>query len=135
MDALGKDTEAGSWALFLTMTLGANPVADFGRFWFDALVTHLSAQLGHQVEYVVADQYGEMYGRLHKHALIAARGLNTYCAIVAVAHALAEVGHQQVGLAIPVDIGYRHRSGFIPTRAVGHSGAQSLDWTAPVPTC
>ena len=78
LEGLGAKTELGFWAVFLTMTLGSVPTAGSGEYWFNALIDHLSAELGTRIEYVRADQRGELFGRFHVHALIAACGLDTY---------------------------------------------------------
>jgi len=42
------------------------------------LVTHLETKLGSRVDYVVADQLGNRYGRFHQHAVLAAEKLAEY---------------------------------------------------------
>jgi len=39
---------------------------------------HLEGEIGSRVDYVVADQLGDQFGRLHQHALLAGQGLAEY---------------------------------------------------------
>ena len=78
IDALGGQTQSGSWQVFLTLTFAENVTPGFGRCRFEEFIGHLSMQLGSCVEYVLADQYGQRYGRFHQHALLSAAGLNEY---------------------------------------------------------
>src|SRR5208283_274446 len=81
IDDLGKRTTPGRWALFLTATyrtraivkrLNASmerpePHPDFVRHSVDRMIRWLETELHERVEYFVADQYGELGGRLHQH--------------------------------------------------------------------
>ena len=58
--------------------LAGRPKADFAHHLFDRLISHLEAELGTRVEYVVADQFGDINGRFHQHAILSAVGLDTY---------------------------------------------------------
>jgi hypothetical protein len=42
------------------------------------LITHLENEVGSRLDYVVADQLGDRFGRLHQHAILAAPGLDKY---------------------------------------------------------
>jgi hypothetical protein len=83
LDALGAQTEAGRWSIFLTTTYrnsasGANPSAGFGHHCFESFVNHVWVEIGSRVEYVLSDQNGELHGRFHQHALLSASGLEEY---------------------------------------------------------
>jgi hypothetical protein len=81
IDGLGKRTAPGKWALFLTATyrtraivkrLNASmerpePHPDFVRHFVGRMIRWLDNELRERVEYFVADQYGELGGRLHQH--------------------------------------------------------------------
>src|SRR5690349_270107 len=89
-DQLGRQTEAGAWQRFVTITYGTvaypwargfpgsgcgRPSAEFGHHCFQDFVLHLEAQIGGRLDYIVADQYGSVNGRYHRHSLLAASGL------------------------------------------------------------
>lgn len=86
LDGLGQLTESGEWDLFVTMSyrvqsegaFGQRATAGFGHALFEEFVNDFSTQSGQRVEYVLADQRGELHGRFHQHALIAAIGLDGY---------------------------------------------------------
>jgi hypothetical protein len=90
-DQLGAQTEAGEWQHFVTVTYRTKaypwsrgfpgsgdgmPNAEFGHHCFENFVSELSARVGARVDYIVGDQYGELHGRFHQHALLAANGLD-----------------------------------------------------------
>jgi hypothetical protein len=92
-DELGRQTEAGRWMKFVTISYrtpsqpwhkgfpmsGAwRPSPEFGNHLFDRFVGQLEAWLGERVDYVVMDQYGQVNGRFHQHALLAGIGLDRY---------------------------------------------------------
>jgi hypothetical protein len=93
LDELGGKTGPGVWQIFLTVTFSSLaypwargfpcsgsgiPSAEFGRHCFQDFVSRLEAQLGAQMDYVVGDQFGQLHGRLHQHALLSAKGLDKY---------------------------------------------------------
>jgi len=81
IDRLGSETLPQRWALFLTSTfrtraivkqLNASmerpePHPDFVRHFLDRMICWLEKELCECVEFFVADQYGEIGGRLHQH--------------------------------------------------------------------
>lgn len=92
-DQLGRETEAGGWRVFQTISYRTNsylwahgfpgygcgmPSAEFGRHCFQDFIAHLEAQIGERLDYIVGDQFGQMHGRFHQHALLAAKGLDKY---------------------------------------------------------
>jgi len=92
-DELGRQTESGRWAKFVTISYrtpsqpwrkgfpmsGAwRPSPEFGTHFFEFFVGQMEARLGERVEYVVMDQYGQVNGRFHQHALLAGIGLDRY---------------------------------------------------------
>jgi hypothetical protein len=93
VDSLGSQTASGEWNVFATITYrtpnypwhrgfptvgSGRPKADFAHHLFDRLTAHLEAEVGSRVDYVVADQLGDRFGRLHQHAILAAQGLADY---------------------------------------------------------
>ena len=92
-DQLGRQTESGKWAKFVTISYRTpshpwmkgfpmsgswRPNSEFGTHFFEYFVGQLEARLGEGIEYVVVDQYGKLNGRFHQHALLAGRGLDQY---------------------------------------------------------
>lgn len=89
IDELGKRTTPGKFGLFVTATyrtqaivkrLNASmerpePHPDFVRHFVDRMIRWLENDLGERVEYFVADQYGEIGGRLHQHIGLASNSL------------------------------------------------------------
>ncbi len=93
LDRLGETTEAKHWNLFVTLTystptypwkrgfpaLGhARPTADFGHRFFAFFISYLESRVGSDLDFVVADQYGDVNGRFHQHALLAGKGVECY---------------------------------------------------------
>jgi hypothetical protein len=81
IDRLGKQTTAEKWALFLTQSYRTRsfpwakrfpmeqpqPSPDFVRHFVGRMIRWLEAELRECVEYFIAEQYGEIGGRLHQH--------------------------------------------------------------------
>jgi len=93
VDSLGLLTSPGLWQLFLTITFSTpnypwqrgfpksgtgRPDPIFAHHLFDRLILHLEEAISSRVDYVVADQFGELNGRFHQHAIIAGEGLDRY---------------------------------------------------------
>jgi hypothetical protein len=93
IDDLGTKTASGEWQIFGTITYATRnypwrrgfpisgngrPHPDFAHNFFTRLVNHLESDLRTRVDYVVADQFGEIGGRFHQHAILAACGLDRY---------------------------------------------------------
>ena len=93
MEKLGGETKVGAWQVFLTITYcsvvypwargfpGSGcgmPSAAFGRHCFQDFVLHLEARTGERLDYIVGDQFGQLHGRFHQHALLSAKGLDKY---------------------------------------------------------
>lgn len=101
IDRLGKRTGAGRWGLFITPTYRTRsfpwaknfpmeqpqPHPDFVRNFFGQMIRWLEGALRERIEYFVADQYGEIGGRLHQHV-----GL-TSPTLVRAADELSEMRH------------------------------------------
>ena len=91
-DQLGGETEAGEWQRFVTISYRTNsypqgrgfpnsdgmPSVEFSHHCFQDFVSQLEAQLGARVDFIVGDQFGQLHGRFHQHALLAAIGLDRY---------------------------------------------------------
>lgn len=93
IDQLGRGTSGGCWQIFGTLTYATRsypwkqgfpqtgsgrPHPDFAHNLFNGLVAHLESEVGRQIDYVVADQFGRVGGRFHQHCLLAAEGLAEY---------------------------------------------------------
>ena len=93
IDSLAVQTLVGLWLLFLTITYrtanfpwcrgfpnagSGRPKSEFARHLFERLLMNLEQQLGSCVDYVVADQFRDLHGRLHQHAILSAPGLAEY---------------------------------------------------------
>jgi hypothetical protein len=93
LDKLGELTKSGEWQNFATITYATHwypwargfptsgtgkPNAEFASHFFAFFISHVEAQLGTRLDYVVADQYGRMRGRFHQHCLLAGEGLDDY---------------------------------------------------------
>jgi hypothetical protein len=93
VDSIGSQTGPGEWQVFATITFrtptypwqrgfptggSGRPKAEFAHHLFDRLIVHLEAEVGSRVDYVVADQLGDRFGRLHQHAILAAQDLEKY---------------------------------------------------------
>jgi hypothetical protein len=93
IDSLSSQTGSGEWQVFATITYrtpnypwcrgfptsgSGRPKADFAHHFFDRFVAHLESEVGSRLDYVVADQLGDRFGRLHQHAILAAQGLSEY---------------------------------------------------------
>jgi hypothetical protein len=93
IDSLGPQLDSGQWQVYATITYGTpnypwqrgfptggsgRPKAEFAHHLFDRFIEHLEGELGSRLDYVVADQLGERFGRLHQHAILAAEGLAEY---------------------------------------------------------
>jgi hypothetical protein len=88
-DQLGGKTEAGEWQIFQTISYRNSylwpsgsgcgmPSVEFGNHCFQDFVSQLEAQIGARVDYIVGDQFGQLHGRFHQHALLAGKGLDKY---------------------------------------------------------
>ncbi len=91
-DRLGKQTAAGSWLWFLTLTFRTpsypwargfpmeqpEPYADFVHHFFAQMIYWIERQIHGPVEYFVADQFGEIGGRLHLHCGLSWPGMFEY---------------------------------------------------------
>lgn len=93
VDELGSKTSLGTWQVFGTLTYATRnypwqrgfpingsgrPHPDFAHNLFSAFTSHLEAEIGHYIDYVVADQFGSIGGRFHQHCLLSAPGLDKY---------------------------------------------------------
>ena len=92
IDKLGQRTQAGRWLWFLTLTYRTPhypwargfpieqpaPSPDFAHHFFARMIHCIEGQVHSRVEYFVADQYGEMGGRLHQHCGLSWLGLFEY---------------------------------------------------------
>ena len=93
LDAMGRQTEAGKWLLFVTITYRTvinpwkrgfpvscsdRPSPEFARHLFDSFVQHLEREISSPIACVVADQHGDIGGRFHQHGLITGKGLDRY---------------------------------------------------------
>jgi hypothetical protein len=93
IDSLGSQTDSAQWQVFGTITYrtpnypwcrgfptggSGRPKAEFAHHLFDRLIAYLESEVGSRVDYVVADQFGERFGRLHQHAILSAQGLAEY---------------------------------------------------------
>jgi hypothetical protein len=81
IDALGKRTRAGRWALFLTLTYRTEnfpwqrgfpiaqpqPHSDFVRHFIAYMIRCLEGELSDRIEYFQAEQFGSIGGRIHQH--------------------------------------------------------------------
>jgi hypothetical protein len=89
LDELGHRTASGSWNFFATITFStptypwtrgfpttrSRPSSDFAHHFFRYFVGHFEAMLEEPLDYAVADQLGNVNGRLHLHALLAGKSL------------------------------------------------------------
>lgn len=92
IQTLGQRTEARRWLWFLTLTFRTPPFpwargfqveqpephADFVHHFFAQMIRWIEGQIHARVEYFVADQFGEIGGRLHLHCGLSWRGLFEY---------------------------------------------------------
>jgi len=93
VDSLSSQTASGDWQVFATITYktpsypwcrgfpnggSGRPKAEFAHHLFDRLTAHLESELASRLDFVVADQFGDRFGRLHQHAILAANGLAEY---------------------------------------------------------
>jgi hypothetical protein len=90
IDGLGKKTASGRWVKFATITYRTPSYPwrkdfpqgrvspEFGNHFFDYFIRHLQADMGERVDYVETNQYGNLNGRFHQHAILAAVGLDQY---------------------------------------------------------
>lgn len=139
LDELGQRTKAGAWQIFLTITYasvvypwargfpgsgGGIPSSEFGHHCFDDLVSHLEAQLGARVDYIMADQYGSVNGRFHQHALLAAIGLDRYPRPELERCLRKRVGWSR---ALP----FQHGAAYYLARYIGRN-LESAEWTVRV---
>lgn len=92
IEAQGRRTLAGRWLWFLTLTFHTphfpwarcfpieqpEPCADFAHHFFTKMILWIEGQVHSRVEYFVADQFGEIGGRLHLHCGLSWPGLFEY---------------------------------------------------------
>jgi hypothetical protein len=92
LDQLGRRTVARRWLWFLTLTFRTphfpwmrrcpieqpEPCADFVHHFFERMIRWIEGQVHSRVEYFVADQFGEIGGRLHLHCGLSWPGLFEY---------------------------------------------------------
>ena len=92
IESLGRRTLAGCWLWFLTQTFRTphfpwarhfpieqpGPCADFAHHFFARMIRWIEGQVHSRVEYFVADQFGEIGGRLHLHCGLSWPGLFEY---------------------------------------------------------
>jgi hypothetical protein len=92
IDSLGRRTLTGRWLWFLTLTFRTShfpwtrgfpieqpePSADFAHHSFERMILWIQGQVHSRVEYFVADQFGELGGRLHLHCGLSWPGLFEY---------------------------------------------------------
>jgi hypothetical protein len=92
IDDLGRSTAAGQWKWFITVTFRTpsfpwmrgfpieqpEPSADFVHHFLDWMIRWIAREVHHRVEYFVADQYGEIGGRIHLHCGLSWPGLFEY---------------------------------------------------------
>jgi hypothetical protein len=92
IDSLGRRTAAGRWLWFLTLTFRTphfpwargfpveqpEPCPDFVHHFFARMISWIEGQVHSRVEYFVADQFGEIGGRLHLHCGLSWPGLFEY---------------------------------------------------------
>jgi len=92
IDDLGRRTAAGHWLWFLTLTFRTphfpwarrfpieqpQPCPDFVRHFFERTIQWIEREAHVRVEYFVADQLGEIGGRLHQHSGLSWPGLFEY---------------------------------------------------------
>ena len=89
IDGLGERTRSGRWMLFLTLTYRtgnfpwkrgfpiaqSQPHSDFVRHFIGHMVRHLERELSERIEYVQAEQFGTIGGRIHQHMGLSSPGL------------------------------------------------------------
>jgi hypothetical protein len=93
IDGLAKQTSSGRWQLFGTVTFRTpnypwqkgfpvggsyKPSPNFVHRTYDQLIRYLEGRIHSPVDYVVADQLGAVNGRLHRHFILAAPGLDKF---------------------------------------------------------
>lgn len=92
IDRLGHQTSAGRWLWFVTLTFRTphypwsrgfpveqpEPCSDFVRHFFEQMISWIEREVHCRVEYFVADQFGEVGGRLHQHCGLSFPGLFQY---------------------------------------------------------
>jgi hypothetical protein len=92
IDTLGRNTAAGRWLWFLTLTFRTpdfpwargypaeqpRPSVDFVRHFFAFMIAWIEREIHARVEYFVAHQFGEIGGRLHLHCGLSWPGLFEY---------------------------------------------------------
>lgn len=92
MDDLGCKTQAGRWLWFLTLTFRTKPMVkqlnaeverpephpDFVHKFFERMIRWIEGQVHSRVEYFMADQFGEIGGRIHLHCGLSWNGLFEY---------------------------------------------------------
>jgi hypothetical protein len=111
IDALAEKTSTRRWQIFGTSTfrtpdypwqrgfptLGSyKPSPQFVHRTFERLIQFLETDLHSQVEYVVADQLGNVNGRLHQHFILASRGLDEYPRNKIWAYLLEHAGYNRI---------------------------------------
>lgn len=92
IDKLGRDTRAGRWLWFVTLTYRtkhfpwtkgfpieqSKPHPDFVHNFFAGMIQWIEREVHAPVEYFTADQSGEIGGRLHQHCGLSWPGLFEY---------------------------------------------------------
>jgi hypothetical protein len=89
-DELGARTVSGHWDSFVTISYKMGdcpwrrgfpvkrwkPNPEFADNFFKLFIRHFEDTLDERLDYCVANQYGNVNGRLHQHALLAGHGLD-----------------------------------------------------------
>jgi hypothetical protein len=92
IDDLGRRTAVGRWLWFVTLTFRTphfpwmrgfpieqpQPSPDFVHHFFAYMTKWIESQVQSRVEYFVADQFGEIGGRIHLHCGLSGPGLSEY---------------------------------------------------------
>ena len=90
LDELGARTVSGHWDSFLTISYKMEdcpwmrgfpvkrwkPSTEYAGNFFNRFIRNFEDSLDERLDYCVANQYGNVNGRLHQHALLAGRGLD-----------------------------------------------------------
>jgi len=138
-DHLGGETEAGEWQVFQTISYrtkpnpwqrgfpnagDGKPSAEFGHHCFQTFVARLEAQLGERLDFIVGNQFGQLHGRFHQHALLAAIGLDRYPRPQLESWLRKKAGWSR---ALP----FEHGAAYYLARYIGRN-LESAEWTVRV---
>lgn len=92
IDNLGRQTAARRWLWFITLTFRTphfpwirgfpieqpEPSPDFVHYFFHRMIVWIEREVHHPLEYFVADQFGDIGGRIHLHCGLSWPGLFEY---------------------------------------------------------